>query len=126
MKAKELMIGDWVKICNGKGEYIDDTQVSITILDLLCQDTKIMKLEPIPLTDAFLKANGFKREGGASYWHKGDYNAAILHWNEDKVELIIGSKQTDGMFRGYVHYVHDVQHAFAFCGIDKDFIIKKK
>lgn len=120
------MIGDWVKMYNGKDEYIADTQVNITMLEMLENDSKIMKLEPIPLTNAILKANGFKREGGASYWHKGKHDASILHWNEDKNELIIGSNQFSWMFRCYVRYVHELQHAFAYCDIEKEFVLESK
>lgn len=130
MKVKQLMIGDWIHN-NFTGE---DFQVWPSFLAQATDyhgkmlDTTLDELnsEPIPLTNAFLKANGFKRKGGASYWHEGKQNACIIHWNENKNELIIGSNQFDGMFRCYVHYVHDVQHAFAFFGIDKDFVLKTK
>ena len=129
MKIKQLMIGDWIHNNYSNEDY----QVWPTFFsqatrfghqpDATLEDINV---EPIPLTDAFLKANGFKREGGASYWHEGKQNACIIHWNENKNELIIGSNQFDGMFRCYVHYIHDVQHAFTFCDIDKEFVLKAK
>lgn len=129
MKVKQLMIGDWIhnNFTNDNYQVWPSFLAQATNygknLDATLDDINV---EPIPLTDAFLKANGFKRTGGASHWSKGDYFASIMHWNENKVELIIGSRQKDIMFRGYIHYVHDLQHAFAFCGIDKDFVLKAK
>ena len=77
-------------------------------------------LEPIQITDAILKANGFNREGGASYWHEGDRDACILYWSEDKEQLVIGSPCDDCMVKMNVRYVHELQHAFRLAGIDKE------
>ena len=77
-------------------------------------------LEPIQITDAILKANGFNREGGASYWHEGDRYACVLHWSEDKKQLVIGSPCDDCMVKMNVRYVHELQHAFRLAGIDKE------
>ncbi len=125
MQAKELMIGDWVKMYNGKGEYLDNTQVNMVMLDLLEQEQAVMRLEPLPLTDAILKANGFRREGGASYWHEGDRDASILYWNKDRTELIVGSPCDECMVKINVRYVHELQHAFRLAGIDKEIKLKE-
>lgn len=127
MKANELMIGDWVI-----NKPVSDIPVQIEQINEQTVYYKRRKgykgywssgvelLEPVPLTGAILKANGFNREGGASYWHEGGYNACILYWNEEKVQLIIGSPCDDCMVKMNVRYVHELQHAFRLLGIDKE------
>ena len=75
LSCKDLMIGDWVSY-HGIVNKVAPAD--------FCQKAWIDEIEPIPLTDAILKANGFNREGGASYWHEGDRDACILYWSEDK------------------------------------------
>lgn len=81
----------------------------------------IEKVEPIPITPEILEKIGFKREGGASYWHEGNHDACILHWNKDKVQLIVGYPSDDYMVKMNVKHVHKLQHAFRLCGIEKEF-----
>ena len=120
MIAKELMIGDWVmNTYNQKPEHVCEIRERMVMLDyndLYDYDD----IEPVPLTDAILKANGFNHRGGASYWHEGDRDACILHWSEDKEELVIGSLHDDYMIKMNVLYVHELQHAFRLAGIDKE------
>lgn len=120
MKATELMIGDWVmNTYNRKPEQVCEIRERMVMLDyndLYDYD----EIEPIPLTCEILKANGFNREGGASYWHEGDRDACILHWSEDKEQLVIGSPCDDCMVKMNVRYVHELQHAFRLAGIDKE------
>ena len=77
MKANELMIGDWVyNTHNRQNEQVAEIGSGLVMLaynDLY----EYNEIEPIPLTDAILKANGFNREGGASYWHEGDRDACM-------------------------------------------------
>ena len=64
MTAKELMIDDWVyNTHNRQNEQVAEIGSSLVMLaynDLYEYD----EIEPIPLTDAILKVNGFNREGG--------------------------------------------------------------
>ena len=73
MKAKELMIGDWVyNTHNRKPEQVCDIRERMVMLaynDLYDYD----EIEPIPLTEEMLKANGYEehaemcsKEGGLS------------------------------------------------------------
>lgn len=133
LSCKDLMVGDWViphvfdstlkpsKIVGihynsykGK-DYVD--WVDCEVWDELSMND----IEPIPLTPEILKKNGFKREGGASYWHEGGHDACILHWNKDKVQLIVGCPSDDYMVKMNVKHVHELQHAFRLCGIEKEF-----
>lgn len=118
MSAEELMIGDWVKFKN--------SDLCHQVYAVQGKSVKVDKqywhkddnLHPIPLTGEILKANGFNREGGASYWHEGDRDACILHWNKDKDQLVIGSPCDECMVKMNVRYVHELQHAFKLAGID--------
>ena len=124
MTTKELMIGDWVL-----DKAVSDNPVQIEQINEKNVHYKrgngymsagVELLEPVLLTDAILKANGFYREGGASYWHEGDRDACILYWSEDKEQLVIGSPCDDCMVKMNVRYVHELQHAFRLVGIDKE------
>ena len=124
MTTKELMIGDWVL-----DKAVSDNPVQIEQINEKNVHYKrgngymsagVELLEPVLLTDAILKANGFNREGGASYWHEGDRDACILYWSEDKEQLVIGSPCDDCMVKINVRYVHELQHAFRLAGIDKE------
>ena len=124
MTTKELMIGDWVL-----DKAVSDNPVQIEQINEKNVHYKrgngymsagVELLEPVLLTDAILKANGFNREGGASYWHEGDRDACILYWSEDKEQLVIGSPCDDCMVKMNVRYVHELQHAFRLAGIDKE------
>lgn len=117
MNREDFMIGDWVyNTHNKQNEQVEEVGSNCVMLaynDLYAFD----EIEPIPLTDAILKANGFNREGGASYWHEGDRYACILHWSKDKKQLFIGSPCDDCMVKMNVRYVHELQHALRLCGI---------
>ena len=120
LDSKDLMVGDWVYNTfnkqNERVQEIRDKGVMLDYNDIYEYD----EIEPIPLTDAILKTNGFNREGGASYWHEGDRDACILYWSEDKEQLVIGSPCDDCMVKMNVRYVHELQHAFRLVGIDKE------
>ena len=135
MKAKELMIDDWVKMYNGKGEYLDNTQVNMVMLDLLEQEQSIMRLEPIPLTSELLERNGFERlpQHGCA----NPYHWMLEKYEEETDGLLYRIKAYETPFRGMfvsidnpsacetisfgkqIEFVHELQHALRLCGIDK-------
>ena len=117
MKANELMIGDWV--------FIKDYPIRALPQRVRPEHyvRSLVEFEPIPITTEILKKNGFKREGGASYWHEGDRSACILHWSKDKEQLVVGSLCDDYMVKMNVRYVHELQHALRLCGIEKEIIL---
>lgn len=131
LSVKDLMINDWVNA-------VIDGEVYPSVITKMERDTEDFKVEflavprdweegdffdeiqPIPLTDAILKANGFNREGGVSYWHEGGRDASIIYWSKEKTELIIGCSHDDYFVKMPVRYVHELQHAFRLAGIDKE------
>lgn len=131
LNVKQLMIGDWVSIphinkigtvyridrANGKGNGW------AAVID---GDYHESRLEPIPLTEDILKANGFKYHSGKRnmygvetspyYSCKGspyifcDGNPFAV-WFEDEVPI---------------RYVHELQHVLRLCGVQKEIVIKPK
>lgn len=105
MKVEEIMLGDWVKMYNGKGEYIDDTRVDINTLYTICQEWQnVLRLEPIPLTPEILEKNGFSRNG--------------LH-----IALFDRRGGDDFLGASNLQYVHELQHAMRLCGIEKEIVL---
>lgn len=127
-KVTDLMVGDWIHNNYTNENYQlwnaffsqatnFDKRMDATLEDCNC--------EPVPLTDEILKANGFHREGGVSYWHEGGRDASIIYWSKEKTELIIGCSSDDYFVKMPVRYVHELQHAFRLAGIDKEIKLEK-
>ena len=75
---------------------------------------------PVLLTTEVLEVNGFKREGGAAYWHGEEYSMVVLFWNEGRKELIV-SKTGDNqpyVMKMDVQYVHQLQDILRLCNIN--------
>ena len=115
MKAKELMIGDWV--------FIKDYPIKA-----LPQKVKpehfvrsLVEFEPIPLTPEILEKNGWIKDG---YFYKA----------EDGSYIQLGELFEHASFRAEKHgipreiqtsphllkYIHQLQHALRLCGIEKE------
>lgn len=117
MTAKELMIGDWVmNTYNRKPEQVCEVRERMAMLDyndLYDYD----EIEPIPLTDAILKANGFeyhhKNFAALSYVHP--FQLEMVEWPDENG---IGLWMIGGLFK--IRYVHELQHAMKLCDIDKE------
>lgn len=111
MKANELMIGDWVKMPSGLPEIRQIKYPSeINDADFY---------EPIPLTAEILESNGFTIHlshcGYKWLWiEKQRFEVALDEENENKITTALGL--IDIEFK----YVHELQHAFRLCGIDKN------
>lgn len=124
MKAENLMIGDWVL---HDGEPYQIRQLGIYGVDRDGEDYPAVcvgkpkgigliiernEIEPIPLTDEFLKQNGFERVNG-------DYQDVFYVY--DGIELLIDDGYTlFGQCKMPIKYVHELQHALRLCGINKE------
>ena len=75
---------------------------------------------PMPITDEILNKYGFRREGGAAYWHDGEHDACILYWNENKTELIISNSEVTPQIRLDIRFVHQLQDAMRLVGENKE------
>lgn len=132
MKANELMIGDLLKWKEQPGFNDEDRNMVLCVKNIFDDAIKIdgrfelyhiSLFEPIPLTTEILEKNGFKREGGASYWHEGGRDACVIHWGNGKEQLIIGSPCDDCMVKMNVRFIHELQHAFRLVGIEKEIVL---
>jgi len=121
MKAKELMIGDWVyNTHNRKPEQVCEIRERMVMLDyndLYDYD----EIEPISLTPEILEKNGFEKE----------WDEDIMLMVCDGVVVEVGDnykRYEDGkMYLRRVLaplcYVHQLQHAMRICGIEKEIIL---
>ena len=112
MKAKELMIGDWVQVPSEMNRYK-------RVCSTFDMDLAVL-YRPIPLTDAILKANGFeyhhKNFAALSYEHP--FQLEMVEWPNENG---IGLWMVGGLLK--IRYVHEFQHAIRLCDIDKVIII---
>ena len=146
MKAKDLMIGDWVQ------GYTPDTyswiygifneeRIAIiasgtaTYIELSIED-----IQPIPLTPEILEKNGFKFDGS------GQRSMMLMTpWEEQGIRynIYVGlKKKTIEVFAAHPEIrvynwrkinkvylevcgccVHELQHALRLCGIDKEIVL---
>jgi len=115
MKAQDLMIGDWISY------GVKPVQV------LQLSDTEYKGFEPIPLTSEILEENA---DGGWCNYQSEPEGRSIYHIGKVAVyvewERIVPSPYIelhglgDTFFKGYVNYVHELQHALRLCGIEKE------
>ena len=128
MEAKDLMIGDWVRIPHinkiGKVYRIDRANGKGNgFAAVIAGDFHESLLEPIPLTDEILKQNGFK------YFHKNYASLGYEHPFQLKMNEWPDENGLGGLWTicdmVEIRYVHELQHALRLCGIDKEIIIKE-
>ena len=139
MKARELMIGDWVySTHNRQPEQVREIREHMVMLDyndLYDYD----EIEPIPLTGEILERNGFKlRKGCTSAWDwcngetsihvSGNHTCPIgqtltIYVPGGTVGAAFSSNRAmnDLKIRG----VHELQHALNFCHINKKIKVKE-
>lgn len=130
MRAKDLMIGDWIyNTHNQQSEQVVEIRehmVMLTYNDLYDYDD----IEPIPLTAEILEKNGWKEEhDGIARQYVSEDRRVILH-DDDR---FLNSQQ-----EWYIHidsvnmstigcleltFVHELQHFLWLCNIEKEIVI---
>ena len=149
MKAEELMIGDWVRLT------LTQNATVITGINGNNIDTKAVhplrydEIEPIPLTEAILKANGFEFIEAEklinvrrSMCHLSRMTGEYRYVNKTKKGFVIDfiglgysdlhkEWQVIQMFgkdmvidAGRANYIHEIQHALRLCGIEKEIVVR--
>lgn len=126
MKAKELMIGDWVQYPYGIRKV---TELD-SFLDRVCsEDFSVGEVDAIPLTPEILEKNGFEVQdqgGGRKDLWTGfgiDCEGDIEIEFQDNIPIHL---KIDGAFKGEYYtssnitYTHQLQHALRLCGIGKE------
>ena len=134
LTASDFMVGNYMK-------YKDGTIVQIArVGDVSPMDAPIYchtqlegyfpcqfdDISPIPLTAEILEKNGFEEDDYFRYTFYFDNRRVRSssievvpqdeNWSE--IEMTIRSGRTD--ITSVVEYVHELQHALRFCGIDKE------
>lgn len=120
LSCKDLMVGDWVRI------KITQHNTEVTNIDANSIYTEAAfpirydEIEPIPLTDAILKVNGFEyhHKNFAALSHVHPFQLKMVEWPDENG---IGSWMIGGLFK--IHYVHQLQHALRLCGITREIIL---
>ena len=119
MKARELMIGDWVYDAILKG----NTKIEMVSLTAIQGDFNTClyneeTFDPIPLTKDILEANGFEEFDG---WMLYEYEGNEISWMGT---ILKGSGELGNFEFPAIMYVHQFQHVLRICGIDKEIKIE--
>lgn len=139
MKAKELMIGDWVSIdepdryAGATGQILslfshnEDEGAYFTVfiqgkMGFLHKEVCNMDIRPIPLTPELLEKNGFVKDTlqGVYVFCTEEYR--ILWPTDNNKTLAINSYFAEHglLSKQHIDYVHQLQHALRLCGINKE------
>lgn len=111
MEAKELMIGDIVRLVYRVGTFVS----KVNLENLIDNREGIMEYEPIPLTAEILEKNGF-RTNGTSNEYQLDMDAHTIFYNK-KHSLLIIELCGRTCFEYCIANVHELQHALRLCGL---------
>ena len=134
MNVNELMIGDWVRFKYTNHIAQVSGVSSIEGLKVLIKDEEVDWfspndiIEPIPLTPEILEKNGFEEGYGLST-HCLNYHNYKDHESDFDIYICDGIREgsTCGELREFeftaVRYVHELQHALKFCGIEKEIVL---
>ena len=133
MRASELMVYDLIKITKGNliGRVYDINQsrdfVGYCNIDAeeIYLDASYMKyVEPIPLTEEILKANGFeyeKRPENCMVFEKetDDIDIIIAHYQDTPNKFFTNIEANETEIRKDILTVHELQHALRICGLNE-------
>lgn len=108
---------------NGGFYTLDDKWVGRAFVDALGGGMEVFVAEnewktisPIPFTHEILEKNGWEIRGCISY-HKPNIGLIIHHWNDDLCFLNYSKKNIPPIMIPF-HYVHELQGALYFCGLN--------
>ncbi|MCQ2257871.1 MAG: hypothetical protein MJZ41_07760 [Bacteroidaceae bacterium] len=146
MKANELMIGDWVKYTRKRDQYnrvIKNPKTIFIRIESIVEEgvneeyhqcdfewIEYNEIEPIPLTEEILKANGFTRNGMfmSKCWNDSDIIYAngsfdnhidISTCGNDCHSEYLNIRLPHIGFGMPMYYVHELQHALRLFALDK-------
>lgn len=118
MEAKELMIGDWVrlklsqhdtKVTNIGGSYVFTKAVRPIRYD---------EIEPVPLTPEILEKNGFKKYD--ELYRLDITEGTFVNVDFKSKEPFVSVHNTCYRATPICRYLHQLQHALRLCGIEKE------
>lgn len=143
MDAKELMIGDWVRLryrhWQTGEEVVKDFRVEqirthgsydrepIYVWGETGNMGEVERLEPIPITPEILEKNGFAQNAKSK--SRRSYQICnsdvYISWWRGRLNILF--KPFIGHSTNHLNadgkYVHDLQHALRMCGIEKDIVL---
>jgi hypothetical protein len=141
MKAKELMIGDWMQFADGNkkctvvgikcdARYLEEEAI-ITVMDRSGHwfNKEMDYLKPIPLTAEFFEKNGFEIDVDivGAFWvskdkriivRKGFSNMAGRDW-----AIHIDNKDMQTIASGCIQFVHQFQNKLNDAEIEMEVIL---
>ena len=141
MKQTDLMIGDWVQFTYtpyGQNEsrtivfQVSEVEnFSAAGLYFVCgvkygRVCEVEKLQPIPLTAEILEKNGFDGEYKASYqiYESKEFDVMYISIWKNRLSIRkspdIRQPHSSERLSITCNYVHELQHAFRLCGIEKE------
>ena len=134
MEAKEIMIGDYVRLVKEYGNPQDEI-IIVDALDLYRISQGDYKVEPIILTSEILEKNGFEHKTDI-VWHDIyvlRYRIELANKELEQDQTLMLAKDPYNVFYWIPEmsavsalnfkYVHELQHVLRLCKIDKEIII---
>lgn len=143
MKAKDLMIGDWLKCSDPTPFRITDieTENGTSYFRVTGDDGWVVdggELEPIPLTAEILEKNGFEElmsesEVSAARFGRKPEPTGVWQYGFGRFDSVAYVPEQSFLrikfMEGYtadmanIKYVHELQHALRLCGVEKEIIL---
>ena len=133
MKAKDLMIGDWVLVKEldpfNLTNVISEYQYQLRLKDFaeMYNAGEYKKYEPIPLTKEILLKNGFKDFSGGGCIIKelsddsDDEMTPFYIWDgNNSIYVVDYCSLNKYTYIKECKYVHEFQHELKSCGIEKE------
>ena len=134
LDIKDLMVGDWVIVLDSydgpcKIETLGEVDVDTDGLDEVEYD----RLRPIPITPEILEKNGFE-EMPKDKFGRREYCYAEFLTDIETIDVSLTENKSNPKYnwtinisnpavfsgRGFINYVHELQHALRLCGVDKE------
>lgn len=118
MNANELMIGDWVWTSGHPVKIETILRIEVGYLKQYHKEFEF--IDPVPLTEEMLKANGFREsfiDCGCHYFpemYQGLNNRGFAVEADDNGKFWITDHQLMK-----IRYVHEFQHALRLCGLNE-------
>ena len=117
MKVEELMIGDWYYWeAEGKKYPLQVTKNAFTL-----SDEDISNFQPIPLTVEILEKNGLEEINDKTRLSLECDNFYFSYYSTN--HMTVYNKNTGTLVHKVINYIHELQHAITFCGINKEIIL---
>lgn len=116
-QAKDLMLGDWIKIGKVPLRVIQLTHFTHKDDSVVLETgSEYLDVEPIPITPEILEKNGWKYESTIKAYERKDGAYYISIDIEGKTRIYVCNDYIFGMALGYVH---ELQHALRLVGLSE-------